>query len=155
MKFIHPPNILKSKIGSGGIDEQRLARAEKLIEEGDIGFPEYILQQREILLESIAVVSKETDTALEQLLLPVMSLKAHGKMFGYNLVSELSIDVLHLLEHIKVLNQDSLDILAVYERLLKTIADKELKADGGSVGKVIADELNAACERYFDKYKNI
>lgn len=155
MRKVNPQNILKSKIGSGGIPAHLIERAEQIIAEGDVGFEDYVIEQLGVLTTFMELVSSKTELTEDEhynLVLPVMTLKAHGSMFGYKLISDISMEVLHLIEHIDSFNSDVLEILNVYHNTTKVIIDKGLKADGGSIGKTLVKELNAACERYFAKY---
>lgn len=155
MRKFNPPNILKSKIGSGGIPQHLIDRAEDLIKEGDTGFEEYVTEQLDKLGAALKALEDGQDFNEDEqynLVVPIMTLKAHGSMFGYNLISNISLEVLHLIEHIEHFNADVHEIINVYQKTTHAIIDKGLKADGGAVGKSLVAELNAACERFFSKY---
>lgn len=155
MRKINPPNIIKSKVGSGGVSPHVLGKAEKLIQEGDLGFGDYVFEQLNKLdtsLNNIKNAENPSDDDQHQLIIPIMTLKAHGGMFGYELITKISIEILHLLEHIKGFNDDIYQILAVFKATTKAIIDQNLKDDGGKLGEVLVEELNLACERYFSKH---
>ena len=153
MKYSNPPNSLKEKVGSGGIPAERIERAETVIAESKAEFSTYI-QQAVKDLAQVSTISLDDDiwAEREDYTKIVMSMKAHGKMFGYPLVTALSYEVLQVLDVCEKFNADMLDILLAYKQSLKLIADNKMVQMNADGAKDIVEALCAACGRYLQKY---
>jgi len=154
-KKITPPNRLKRKVGSGGIPLVRIERAESLVEDSDIGFGEYVEEQILILdghMNAFNGESALSDKGRLELTKPVMTLKAHGAMFGYKIISNVAHEILNLLETSNTLNVDLLEILGAFKTALRVIVKQEIKSTDSVAAEKILHEINHACTRYFAKY---
>tara|TARA_R110002126_G_scaffold13118_1_gene56162 strand:+ start:406100 stop:406582 length:483 start_codon:yes stop_codon:yes gene_type:complete len=149
-------NSLKDKVGSGGISPLRIERAEDLLQKSNVEFGAYVKEQIINLDQAISEVKDCASlSTIEQLALltPVMTLKAHGAMFGYQTISNVAQDTLHLLEHVERVNDDLCEILDAFKSILHTVVDKDLKHDQDITAlKPLTQELRLACERYLKKY---
>lgn len=155
MRIVNSPNHLKNKVGSGGIPQSLIDEAEKHIASAYDEFEDYVRDQLEKLKRSCQAISnKETLGEKEQLILitPIMMLKAHGTMFGYELISDMSYVVLDFLERIDFFNDDAGAILDVYQKSASVIINRKLQAGGGRLGLDFSMELTNACERYYNKH---
>ncbi|GJL85233.1 MAG: hypothetical protein DHS20C02_10080 [Micavibrio sp.] len=153
-RFIKPPNILKQKVGVGGIDESLLDQSQEYIENTDLDFAP-IAQQ---FLKEFSSYIKKARTAKgeinkEKLVRPIMQLKANGGMFRYQLLTDVADICLQFLEGIEGLNKDAIEVLAAHEKTLELIILHQLKGDGGGEGYALVKELDKACKRYFKKHK--
>ena len=152
-RFILPPNVLKQKVGEGGIPADRLTRAQTYIKDNNVDFsPEgkkHLSALAVLIAEGRQAKDASTSTALcEKIILEVMQLKAHGGMFHYGLVSMVSDVVLQFLERVKTLNTDVFAILGAYTNTMDVIFENEMRGDGGEEGMALAWELEQATERY-------
>ena len=59
--------------------------------------------------------------------------------------------MLSFLEHIKELNDDAVEIIDAHEKTLTLIVTRDIKNDGGQMGKQLITELENACARYYRK----
>ena len=86
VRFIKPPNKLKQKVGTGGIDEKLLDKAQHYIEKADLDFVPYAQKFLKELSDYAREARKSNDNhkeAKNKLIGPVMQLKANGGMFKY------------------------------------------------------------------------
>src|SRR5689334_18011463 len=100
-ELISPPNYLKEKVGSGGIDENLLTKAQALLEDNTVDFKPIADMLIDVLTEAVqntraGVLTGEN--AIEAIIYPAMQLKAQGGMFHYPLVTELSNILVNFLE---------------------------------------------------------
>lgn len=160
-EVIDVPNFLKQKVGSGGLPESKIKEAEKFIHDTAIDFKpigaQYLMQYEGIV--DICQMGSDlhnyaNEELIESLIYPVMQLKAHGGMFGYTLISELSKQMILFLETIENLDKHVFEILDVYATSLRTIMNNNLRGDCGKDGKELIKEFGNACGRYFVKKKN-
>mgnify|MGYP000126604479 CR=1 FL=1 len=142
---------LQIKAGIGDFTPDKLIKADRVIEENTIDFSEIADLFLLTLLEGIKKAKAGAgtpDELIAGLVRPVMSLKAHGKMFKFDLVSSLADIVLGFLEHIKELDADVIDIVEAHHKTLSLIIKKGIRGDGGGSGPLLKAELNDACRRY-------
>jgi hypothetical protein len=154
-KFHNPANILKKKIGSGGLSPKQLEKAETIIQENKtdfVPFAQKILVRLEKATTDARKHKPANKAAINGIALPIMEMKSSAGMFKYSLVSEIASVVLDFLESIDELNDDGFTIVDVHYQTLEAIIRLKLSGSGGKQGKVMADELYAACRRYERKY---
>lgn len=157
-EFITPPNILKQKVGFGGLHNDILDKAQSLLENHAIDFRPL----GEIYLESLsngikyclrADLSQDDNEALiATMLYPAMQLKANGGMFHYPLITTISDKLIHFLEVIDVPDRDVVEIVTAFHTALRAILIGQVKGDGGQYGNDLQKALEDACFRYFEKY---
>lgn len=156
-KFITPPNRLKSKVGSGGISEERLRRAQIIMDDFEVDF-------RPVANEMADTLEKATNTALKELaknktpdrdklVFPVMQIKANGGMFKYQLLTDVADICLQFMEAVDEYNKEAIEIIKAHESTIMVILKNDLRGDGGKEGYALVQELHEACQRYFKKYK--
>lgn len=154
-KFIAPPNNLKKKIGDGGVGELVLNRCEDIIKESQMDFDKFT-DENLVAIQTLVSRSKNKeiskDAFVEALIEPVMQLKANGRMFKYELVSDLSNILMLFLEKTTVVNNDLYAVTTAFEALIRQVVQRKIEGDGGQQGKILIQELNKACARYLKKY---
>ena len=145
---------LQLKAGVGDFTPDKLVKTDRVIEENTIDFSDIAEDFLLNLLEGIKKAKAGAGTTEELssgLIRPVMSLKAHGKMFKFDLVTSLADIVLGFLEHVKELDADVIDIVEAHHKTLSLIIRKGIRGDGGGSGPLLKAELNDACRRYYTK----
>lgn len=155
-RFIRPPNILKQKVGFGGIDEKLLEQSQHLIDNTELDFTPYAKDYLEALsqaIQEVKVGSFSIEEARDKVIKPVMQLKANGGMFRYQLISEIADIALQFLESVDVINDDSIDVLKAHQKTMDIIIHNKLKGSGGKEGYALVKELDGACKRYFSRHK--
>ncbi|MCB9991050.1 MAG: hypothetical protein H6867_06685 [Rhodospirillales bacterium] len=155
VRFIDPPNILRQKVGIGGIEPMRVQRAEDFIDDNQLDFGPYALDLMARLDKIVADSKKGTikgDKAIDDMTKPIMELKANGGMFKYMLVSEIADIVLNFLENISELNDDVYEIIDAHQNTLQVIIGNKLRGSGGREGKALAEALYQACKRFYKKH---
>lgn len=156
-ELISPPNRLKEKVGSGGIDEKVLSKAQELLEKNTIHFEPIANMLLDLLSEAIADAKSDAtkgEEALNAMIYPAMQLKAQGSMFHYPLVSDISHILVNFLETVEDVNREVLDIVVAHKMSLKAVLASHLKGDGGKTGKELREALMEACGRYYRR-KNL
>jgi hypothetical protein len=153
-KIIKAENKLIKKTGFGEITEPSIVKSEEIIKKNDIDFKTIAMPILERLRTGIEQAkSNPNDLALvtQEIIKPVMELKANGPMFKFDLIGQLASIMLSFLEHIKQLNDDAVDIIDANEKTLTLIVTRDIKNDGGQMGKQLITELENACARYYRK----
>ncbi|PCI56793.1 MAG: hypothetical protein COB36_00505 [Alphaproteobacteria bacterium] len=158
--FITPPNIIKGKVGSGGLSEQVLKRAQKLLETHTSDFSPLADIYLSRMLEGIekAENTNEEDVLedlITAILLPCVQLKANGAMFHYQLVTRIADRFVQFMEVVECLDEETIEIAKAYHSTIKIVVAGKIKGDGGKQGDALVEELNRACMRYFEKHKTL
>ena len=145
---------LQLKAGTGSFTPDKILKANRIIEENTVDFTELADDFLMKLVDGIRKAKAGAGSQEEQLgnlIKPVMALKAHGKMFKYELVSSLADIVLGFLEHVKELDADVIDIVEAHHKTLSIIIKKGVTGNGGGSGPLLVAELKDACQRYYSK----
>ena len=154
--FITPQNKLKQKMGSGGLSQDIINKAQSLIENNTYDFKpdaEEILNRLErTIAQSRQAQDKNQEDIIQQLMFPVMQLKTSGGMFHYNLVTDIADRLVQFLEVVEVISEPELEIVTGFYSTLRAVFAAELHGDGGPQGKQLYNELLHACDRYFEKF---
>ena len=154
--FTIPKNTLKEKVGEGGIPAYLLKQCQDYLESNPVDFTPYarrFLGRLSLIRQNI---ERNPHSNAEQVIADivniVMQMKSNGSMFHFQLVSMTSDVMLRFLENVRKLDEDFLDIFAVYIKVIDIILNKKLTGNGGREGYVLTQELHSACLRYYTKY---
>ncbi|MEZ0225475.1 MAG: hypothetical protein ACAH83_13040 [Alphaproteobacteria bacterium] len=156
-ELLAPPNRLKMKVGSGGLDDAVLNKAQELLESNTIDFKPMALMLVDILHEAIADAksgSTRGEEAIQAMLYPAMQLKAQGSMFHYPLVSQIGEILVNFLETVPDTDKDVMDIVVHHKFAINAVLGSQIKGDGGKLGRELRDALLDACSRYYKRQKN-
>ena len=156
-KFITPPNRLKILAGSGGLSKAIIAKAQAQMDLFEVDFsPEalkLVTKVEEASKSILKAVNQNEKPDEEQIIVPVMQLKANAGQFKYQLISDVADICLQFLEHIEEYNEDALEVIAAHQRTIHIIINNKLTGDGGEEGYALVQELHQASQRYFNKYQ--
>lgn len=156
-EFIRPPNMLKAKVGSGGLSTDILEKAQALLENNAVDF----LPLAEIYLVNLMSGIEQArqdyglrgeEVLIAGMLYPAMQLKANGGMFHYPLVTTIAGKLVHFLEIISDIDEDALEIVEAFHTTIRAVIMGRVSGDGGSHGRELMLALDEACERYFERY---
>jgi hypothetical protein len=159
-EFIRPNNTLKAKVGSGGLSDDILDKAQALLENHSADF----LPLAEIYLGSlIKGIEKAQDPqfdgqdehVISLMLYPTMQLKANGGMFHYTLITIIADKLIQFLEVIEKADLDAIEIVLAFHTTMRAIILGKITGDGGSHGKELIGALDEACTRYFDQFPKV
>lgn len=145
-----PQNFLKKKVGSGGIDEAVLLKAQTAIENNTIDFKPIGMALLDLLEESIKNADVSLgEPAIEAIIYPAMQLKAQGTMFHYALVTDISNILVNFLETVEAADKDVLEVVIGHKKALYAVLNGSMQGDGGALGRALHEELMGACNRYY------
>jgi hypothetical protein len=156
-EFIRAPNVLKQKAGSGGLSEDILMKAQKLLEENTLDFSPIAGMYLDALAQGIEIAKglspgEDGESAIAHLIYPAMQLKANGGMFRYNLVTTLADKMVQFLEVLDEPDIEAVEIIMAFHTSFKAIVAGRITGDGGQNGQELHDALDEACRRYLDRH---
>ena len=129
-KYHHPPNVLRQRVGIGGIDEDLLEKAETFIQDNQYDFKPHAIEIMKRFKETLAAAKKSKTLdkkVINEIAEPIMELKANGDMFRYALLTEVAEILLNFLENIQKLNDDSFNIIDEHKNTLEVILKNNLR----------------------------
>jgi hypothetical protein len=151
-ELITPPNTLKEKVGSGGLDENVINKAQALLESNNVDFAPIAGMLMDVLNEAIQSAKSgalKGEPAIEALIYPAMQLKAQGGMFHYPLVTEISNILVNFLETVTDLDKDVIDIIVAHKMTINAVVAGKIQGDGGTTGRELRNALMDACNRFY------
>ena len=160
-EFYMPPNTLKAKVGSGGISEEILDKAEMLLANNTVDFMPLADMYLNSLMKAIdhargadsgSLSVAENESLIVAMLYPAMQLKANGGMFKYQLVTRMADRLVQFLEVIETSDLDALEIVLAFHATIRAVVLGRITGDGGQHGAELIKALNEACERYLSRY---
>lgn len=156
VNYIRPPDLLRNKVGKGGLPQNTIDNAQLIISEQRIDIRPYLREQLNRLQQGMNGAEDESldfTTKCNQILNPLAMLKAHAGMFGYDLISEIAEIALEYTEHLRSLDPHVLELLARHHDTMRTILDNNIRGNGGDEGYELALNLYKATQDYADKRK--
>ncbi|MCB1721959.1 MAG: hypothetical protein H6860_01200 [Rhodospirillales bacterium] len=155
-EFIKPANTLKQKVGHGGLSDEILDKAQKLLEENTHDFEPLAMMYLAALMQGVEMAkgyspSMDKEQVIANMLYPTMQLKANGGMFHYSLVTMIADKLIQFLEVIEQPDIEVLEIVLAFHTTIIAILQGKISGDGGKQGQDLLNALSDACMRYFDK----
>lgn len=156
-EFIKPLNLLKAKVGIGGLSEEILSKAQALLENNTVDFLPLAEMYLESLMKGIELAKNpepnlDDEYIISCMLYPGMQLKANGGMFHYPLVTTISDKLIQFLEVIENADIEAVEIVLAFHTTIRAVVLGKIKGDGGKHGADLVKALSEACERYFEKH---
>ena len=151
-KIIKADTSLQQKIGTGTLDQRKIAQCQRVMDTDDTEFGPLAMEYLDMLYDAIQKAKSGEITmrqAVQEMTTPVMQLKANSALFQYHLVGNMANVMLSFLESIDKLDEDALDIITAHHKTLTAIITKKMKGEGGVFGGQMLEELKKACHRYF------
>src|SRR5258705_12258660 len=91
IEIFTPPNVLKAKLGDGGLDPSAVTRAEQALADLQGEFAGWVRHDVNRLIEAGAGHAKQRDVeTLSNVYRAAHDLKGHGTTFGFPLISRVA-----------------------------------------------------------------
>ena len=157
VEFIPPSPALKEKAGSGGIPDHLVERAQTHINDNKVDFvpiaEKYIKDIRSILKKLKGQTSHGKKKSLMQDVIScIMQLKAHGGMFNYPVITNISNYILRFVEGNDNINEDLYKIIEAHNETIELITSQQVKLENDERAIALTNELRGVIERYQKKY---
>jgi hypothetical protein len=158
-RIVTPLNVLKQKIGSGGIDAATLAKAEQVLENNTIDFKpiaKELLAELDASIESARKNQKMKDEAyIEAIIYPAAQFLALGTLFHYPLISDISDNLINFLETVvPPPTQETLEIVIAHRMAIFAALHNNMMGRNPPQGAELKRQLTDACQRYYKLRKS-
>ncbi|MFC3231567.1 Hpt domain-containing protein [Marinibaculum pumilum] len=151
VEIIHPPNLLKMKVGSGGVDPDRIAKAEAAVAELAESYIDWALKDLAELQARLAAIRAETADRRQRVLdlfQTAHDMKGQGATFGYPLVTQVAKHLCHYIEgQLEREQLPDLTIVSAHVDALAAILRGRVAGDGGATGAALVRELEELVRR--------
>lgn len=151
-EFIMPPNKLKQKAGSGGLDESILQKAEESLQKNDVDFQpiaEEFLQQIDAYLKEISEGTLTGEPAIEAIIYPAMQLKAQGTMFHFPIATDIANILVNFLETVITMDEKVAEIILAHRRSLTAVLQGKMRDPADPKGAALKTALLETCTKYY------
>jgi len=155
-RIITPLNILKQKVGTGGLDAATLMKAEQLLTNHTIDFTPIangLLDELDAAVESARKNKDSSEDTIEALIYPAAQFLALGSVFKYPLISDISDNLVSFLETITAPTEEVLEIVDAHRKTLSVILAHKMTGKNPPQGKDLKFSLIEACLRYYKARK--
>jgi len=151
-EFIMPPNVLKQKMGSGGIDPGLLVKAQEKLENNAVDFKPIameLIRQLKAAIENGKSRAMADEAMIDAMIRPAMQLKAQGAMFHFPLITDISDTLVSFLETVVGIDKDVLEIVVAHQMAISVVLGANMQGAVDAKGKELRDSLVEACMRYY------
>jgi len=151
-RMVTPLNILKQKIGSGGLESATLMKAEHILQNNTVDFApiaQELLNELDAAIENARKSTAGSETIVEALIYPAAQLLALGSLFKYPLISDISDNLVSFLETVTAPTEDVLEIIIAHRKTIAVILKNNMTGKNPPQGKDLKLSLIEACLRYY------
>lgn len=151
-EFITPPNLIKAKVGSGGLNKEVLDKAQDVMKSYVKDYPPVAALDLMKLSEAIKEHQDgnlETADARKKIQTAAIDLKSNGAMFNYPIVSRMAHSLLNFVENIRYIDADVVEIIMAHHNSIKAVIDSRQSGDVDDAGEMLIGALTGAVSRYY------
>lgn len=157
-EFLTPPNIIKAKVGSGGLSDDILIKAQAVLETNNTDFAplaEMYLQNLNAAIDGgkfLIGFMGDHETAILSMIYPSMQLKANGGMFHFPIITQLADKMVQFLEVIETIDRDVIDLVNAFVITIRAVIAGRVHDIKSARGQELLSALDGACRRYFTRH---
>lgn len=156
VKRIEASKELQKKVGTGSIDENKVAKAQEVIANNKVDFAPIAKPHLDLLgkaiRESAGLKNPENQKEiLESYMTPIMNIKANAATFNFPLISGLSGVVLTFLETVGRYDRKVVQIVDLLYKTILLVLARKMAGDGGAEGKALLGAFHDVCQKTLHK----
>lgn len=133
------------------IDKSYIEKSQKVMEENSADFvsmAKTFLFQLNTVTNQIRLGNLKGIRACDELVFPVMQIKANAKILKYNLAGDLAEIMLDFLEGLRDIDDQVLEIINAQHKTLTYLVNHQKTGDNGEDGENLKKELKSVCRRH-------
>ncbi|MBL8834585.1 MAG: hypothetical protein JNL71_19490 [Rhodospirillales bacterium] len=145
-QVINPPNLLKQKVGSGGLDANAIKKAEKVFDSLRGEFEEIARGDVAKLSQAAAFLLANPNDIKKRQEVYMLSheLRGQGGSYGYPLVTRFGDQLCRYLDATDILDAKTLIIVKAAADAIAVVINSKVSGDGGETGRQLVDMLDRA-----------
>lgn len=145
-QIVNPPNALRKKVGTGGVDPSAVKKAEKVF---DALRPEFEANARDdvakLAAASAALMANPHDIKRRQEVYAIAhELRGQGGSYGYPLVTKFGDQLCRYLDATDMLDARGLVIVKAAADAIAVVINSAVVGDGGETGRKLGEMLDKA-----------
>ena len=153
IEIFMPPNVLKAKMGNGGLDLSAVQRAEQAIDDLKGEFTGWVVEDVNRLAEAQQAYAKQSDgETLGDLYRAAHDLKGQATTFDFPLVSRIASSLCKLTDDANSGLPLPLALIAAHIDAIKVIVRDNLKDPSDQMASVLAAELESQVAGFLAKH---
>ena len=152
-EMIQPPNTLakaKTDAGRGHLSLDDLDRAERAMQQVGEGFQGLAIQEltaMEAALETMKSDPSQRAAQVREIFRRALDLKGQGASVGFVLISEIGQLLKTFTETLQNVRPRDIEIMLAHISAMKTVLARDIRGDGGEVGRAIVAGLYTLVDR--------
>ncbi|MFN3827199.1 MAG: hypothetical protein ACK4NR_06185 [Micavibrio sp.] len=156
VKTIEASRELQKKIGTGVVDEKKVAMAQAVIANNKVDFAPIAKPHLDLLGQAIRESAglknpPNEKEILESYMTPIMNIKANAATFNYSLISGLAGTVLMFLETVGKYDRKVVQIVDLLYKTILLVLARKMAGDGGYEGKALITAFQEVCQKTLAK----
>lgn len=152
-QLITPPNLLKAKVGvggMGGIDPDLVKEAESLLDTMSDEFADSVGLEVAHLMQ--LAMDLETDPSTAEKIMKKLrrvghELRGQGTTYGYDLISEIAASLYRYTDRLYSFVELNPEVVRAHADAMRAVIKNKVKGDGGDIGVDLVKSLDALVER--------
>ena len=153
IEMFMPPNILKAKVGSGGLDISAIKRGEQAIEELKDEFAGWMIEDVNRLMQTRDAYEARRETEiLGNLYRAAHDLKGQAATFNFPLVARVASSLCKLTDELDHTVAVPMPLIDAHVDAIKVIVREGIKDGGSPVASVLAEELERQVAAFLEKH---
>ncbi len=152
-KKITAKKDLQNKTGKGCVNPHLVENSQSIIENTPLDFTPVMktfLEEFKKSIDAAQNLNISNRKIVEDIIFPVMQIKANARIFKYDLVGDLSAIILSFLERAHQVDSLILEILHAQHKTISHLVENNMKGNGDKLGASLKAELQDACNRYLN-----
>ena len=136
--------------GPGAVDQERLAKAEAVIEQMTENYLDWVEADLVNLDKELAQLNPGGGHAerLEGIYRTSHDIKGQGGSFGYQLMTEIGTLMCRYIENVEGdLTQEDIELMTLCHQSMRAVISGRLSGDGGEAGRLVLDGLSQVAEK--------
>jgi hypothetical protein len=145
---------LQAKIGTGKVDPRLIESMQEYLDNLKVDYEPIAKDYMDRIDELLAEMPEnnyDREYYLNEIMKPVMDMKATGGMFNEHVVSNVSGTVLRLLENMHSLDDDMVAIVQAHNTIIRSAIALGVRSMEDQRAQRLVMEIKKACKRYVDK----
>ena len=155
-KIIKPPHVLATKVGSGGLPDYVVERADNAMQKINFDIKPVVIVELDYISRALAPMSKHhidiTRENREELVTHAMMIRAHAGMFHYHFIYEVADDLVFTLNYIDQMNDDAAELIRLQLKVLQRVIDHATPHELSTEEHAVIAEIDKAIMRYCKRY---
>jgi hypothetical protein len=153
-RFYKSDYELQQKAGTGTLDAEKIAKLQTYLDNVQVDIVPQLLESLgalQVSADEAAQINYGREEFLPQITKSIMDIKSNSGMFHEMAVCRISSFMLTFLDDVRKCDQDILNIIAAYIKVIKMLLDLKIKQETDPVGQTCLAEIRNVTKRYYDK----